>query len=123
VNGSTNDTPRSTSHNSFLPPVTSQFSVQGIQLLRKVHQSVKYKLPRDMSHVTTPNKFLHEFRHEMKIYQTSQLLIRGIIFTQENTSIQDVPGEKDNILGGHSMGHSKQKTLYEHVSYSERFPR
>jgi hypothetical protein len=38
-------------------------------------------------------------------------------------SIQGVPGGKDNILGGHSIGHSKQKTLYEHVSYSERFPR
>jgi hypothetical protein len=37
--------------------------------------------------------------------------------------IQDVPGGKDNILGGHGIGHSKQKTLYEHVSYSERFPR
>jgi hypothetical protein len=38
-------------------------------------------------------------------------------------AIQGVPGGKDNILGGHSIGHSKQKTLYEHVSYSERFPR
>jgi hypothetical protein len=37
--------------------------------------------------------------------------------------IQGVPGGKDNIQGGHSIGHSKQKTLYEHVSYSERFPR
>jgi hypothetical protein len=37
--------------------------------------------------------------------------------------IQRVPGGKDNILGGHSIAHSKQKTLYEHVSYSERFPR
>jgi hypothetical protein len=36
---------------------------------------------------------------------------------------QGVPGGKDNILGGHSICHSKQKTLYEHVSYSERFPR
>jgi hypothetical protein len=36
---------------------------------------------------------------------------------------QDVPGGKVNILGGHSIGHSKQKTLNEHVSYSERFPR
>jgi len=26
-------------------------------------------------------------------------------------------------LGGYSIGHSKQKTLHEHVSYSERFPR
>jgi hypothetical protein len=31
--------------------------------------------------------------------------------------------KKENILGDHSIGHSKQKTLYEHVSYSERFPR
>jgi hypothetical protein len=37
--------------------------------------------------------------------------------------IQGVPGGKDNILGGHCIGHSKQKTLYEHVSYSLRFPR
>ena len=34
-----------------------------------------------------------------------------------------VPGGKVNILGGHSIGHSKQKRLYEHVSYSELFPR
>jgi hypothetical protein len=37
--------------------------------------------------------------------------------------IQSVPGGKVNILGGHSIGHSKQKIVYVHVSYSERFPR
>jgi len=37
--------------------------------------------------------------------------------------IQNVPGGNVNIVGGHSIGHSKQKCLYEHVSYSERFPR
>ena len=37
--------------------------------------------------------------------------------------IQGVPGGKVNILRGYSICHSKQKTLYEHVSYSERFPR
>jgi len=36
---------------------------------------------------------------------------------------QGVPGGKVNILGGHSIGHCKQKCLYEHVSYSERFLR
>jgi hypothetical protein len=36
--------------------------------------------------------------------------------------IQGVPGGKVNILGGHSIGHSKQKCLFEHLSYSERFP-
>ena len=40
-----------------------------------------------------------------------------------NVYTQGVPGGKVNILGGHSIGHSKQKCLYEHVSYSERFPR
>jgi len=37
--------------------------------------------------------------------------------------IQDVPVGKVNILGGQSIGHFKQKCLYEHASYSERFPR
>jgi hypothetical protein len=31
--------------------------------------------------------------------------------------IQGVPGGKVNILGGHSIGHSKQKTLYERVLF------
>jgi len=38
-------------------------------------------------------------------------------------NIQGVPGGKVNIPGGHRIGHSKQKYLYEHVSYSERFQR
>jgi predicted transport protein len=33
------------------------------------------------------------------------------------------PRVKVNIPGGHSIGHSKQKSVYVHVSYSERFPR
>jgi hypothetical protein len=37
--------------------------------------------------------------------------------------IQDIPGGKVGILGGHSIGHSKQKSVCVHVSYSERFPR
>jgi hypothetical protein len=35
--------------------------------------------------------------------------------------IQDVPGGKVNILGGHSIGHSKKKIFYEHVSYPNGF--
>ena len=34
---------------------------------------------------------------------------------------QGVPGGKVNILRDHSIGHSKQKCLYVHVSYSELF--
>jgi hypothetical protein len=37
-------------------------------------------------------------------------------------NIQNVPGGKVNILGGNSIGNSKEKSLYKHVSYSERFP-
>jgi hypothetical protein len=40
-----------------------------------------------------------------------------------NSTIQDVPGGKVNIQGGHSIGHSKQTSLYVHVTYSKRFPR
>jgi len=38
-------------------------------------------------------------------------------------NLQGVQGGNVNILGGHSIGHSKQKTVYIHVSYSEGFPR
>ena len=37
--------------------------------------------------------------------------------------IQIVTGRKVNILVGYSISHSKQTYLYEHVSYSEQFPR
>jgi hypothetical protein len=36
--------------------------------------------------------------------------------------VQKVPGGKVSILGGHNIGYSKQKSVYVHVSYSERFP-
>jgi hypothetical protein len=32
-------------------------------------------------------------------------------------SIQGVQGGKVNILGGHSIGHSKQKSVYVHVLF------
>jgi hypothetical protein len=35
----------------------------------------------------------------------------------------EYPGEKINILGDHSICHSKQKSVYVHVSCSEWFPR
>jgi hypothetical protein len=37
--------------------------------------------------------------------------------------MQGVLGGKVNILGGHIIGHSKQKSVYVRVPYSERFPR
>jgi hypothetical protein len=37
--------------------------------------------------------------------------------------MQGAPGGKANILGGHSLGHSKEKYVYVHLPHSERFPR
>jgi hypothetical protein len=51
------------------------------------------------------------FETPIKIYYTTRC------------HIQNVPGGKVNILGGHGIGHSKQKFVYTHVTYSERFPR
>ena len=48
---------------------------------------------------------------------------RNFFLNFSTPCIQGVAGGKVNILGGYSIGHSKQKTLYEHLSYSERFPR
>jgi hypothetical protein len=39
------------------------------------------------------------------------------------SNIQSVPGGKVNILGGHSIGHSKQKSIHAYVSNFKRFPR
>jgi hypothetical protein len=47
-----------------------------------------------------------------------------VLFLLSHTrSIQDVPGGKVDILGDHSIGHSKQKIVYVHLSCSERLPR
>jgi hypothetical protein len=45
------------------------------------------------------------------------------LLQEKNKLIQDVPGGKVSILGDHSIRHSKKKSLCEHMSYSERFPR
>jgi hypothetical protein len=45
------------------------------------------------------------------------------LFSMELFVIQSVPGREVGILGDHSIGYSKQKSVYVHVSYSERFPR
>jgi hypothetical protein len=38
-------------------------------------------------------------------------------------NIQSVPGGKVKYLGSRSIGHSKQKSVYVHISCSERFPK
>ena len=39
------------------------------------------------------------------------------------SNIQGVPGGNVNVLEGHSISHSKQKSVYVHVSYSKWFLR
>jgi hypothetical protein len=56
----------------------------------------------------------------------SLVLIMGLMGTPHIffvASILGVPGGNVNILGGHSIGHYKQKSVYVHVSYSEWFLR
>jgi hypothetical protein len=60
-------------------------------------------------------------------FEQDPLIQSGIIETNIHTHIyiQGVPGGKLHIVGGHdsSIGHSKQKTVYVQVSFSERIPR
>jgi hypothetical protein len=58
------------------------------------------------------------FRVTRKLDKSRELWLILIVFI-----IQSVSDGKVNILGGHSIGHSKQKIVYVHVSYSERFLR
>jgi hypothetical protein len=56
--------------------------------------------------------------------RTCNLLACSIVSEQTTLRLApSVPGGKVNILGGHSIGNSKQESVYVHVSYSERFPR
>jgi hypothetical protein len=67
--------------------------------------------------------------------RNSALIVKPCLSTLENlmgflpdvvprtVHIQSVPGGNFNILGGHSVGHSEQKSVYVNVSYFERFPR
>ena len=70
-------------------------------------------------------KVSHEILLPLGIYLflsecTSWSVVAGVSFHGKYTGC---PRRMVNILGGHSIGHSKQKCLYEHVSYSEQFPR
>jgi hypothetical protein len=50
---------------------------------------------------------------ENVILHCNQLI--WVLFLRKFSTIQSVPGGKVNILGGHSIGHSKQKTVYMHM--------
>jgi hypothetical protein len=44
---------------------------------------------------------------------STPIRLHGIVlnFLSTGTTLQDVPGGKVNILGGHSVGHSKKKVI------------
>ena len=46
-----------------------------------------------------------------------------MLYSLQAVCIQNVAGWNVTILGDHIIGHSKQKTVYVHVPYSERFLR
>jgi hypothetical protein len=69
------------------------------------------------------NSYICRHTYKMKSKENPSLMVYIPVCPVNHICIQNVPGGKVNILGGISIGHSKQKTLYEHVSYSERFPR
>ena len=59
----------------------------------------------------------------MCVYTHTHIYIYIYIYMYIRIQYTGVPGEKVNIQGDHSIGYSKQKCLYEYVSYSKRFPR
>jgi len=67
-------------------------------------------------------KFVHTYQGKQCYIHKYPILHRQH-YDRIKSHVKVVPGGKVSILGGHSIGHSKHKYLYEHVSYSERFPR
>jgi hypothetical protein len=67
--------------------------------------------------------------HCMFIYKSIELLtfnlVLSVSFSAYSFGKQGATGGKVNILGGHSIGHSKPNNMHVlvHVSYSERFTR
>jgi hypothetical protein len=61
------------------------------------------------------------------IYISADLLVILTFYWVSRSEIpqttQGIPEVKFIILGGHSIGHSKQKSVHVYVPYSERFPR
>jgi hypothetical protein len=70
------------------------------------------------------DRTLHSHRYEnLKFYVKRNFIINlPSMLSFWKLYIQSVLGGKVNILGDHSVGHSEQKIVYVHVSYSERFP-
>jgi hypothetical protein len=56
-------------------------------------------------------------------HAASSHILPKYLLIQTFDIIQSVPGGKANILEGHSIGHSKQKSVYVPMSYYEKFLR
>ena len=90
--------------------IQSQSSIQNSNTQRN---SIAYRPLREVYLTNTAlRKLTPETPYILYMYRCMYVYIYIYIY------IQGVPGGKVNILGGYVMGHSKQKTLYEHVSYS-----
>jgi hypothetical protein len=75
-----------------------------------------------MGQFICPVKVIH-FLPLMPISEEDYDRQRMVLSGQMNCYLlYSVPRGKVNILGGHSVGHSKQKGVHVRVSYSELFP-
>jgi hypothetical protein len=71
----------------------------------------------------------YQLHNNILTSRTSRLFASGYdCFPCQNHDIRSVPGGTDNILGGHSLGHSKQNcictitVLFTHVAVATRWP-
>lgn len=76
-------------------------------------------------YVCRMNIFVLELNFLMQNYKfaCALILILKVAEVMIDQTVQDVPGGKGNILGGHNIGNSKQESIHVHVSYSEGFLR
>jgi hypothetical protein len=88
-------------------------TVSGLQDQFIVEELLTYNQKSELNHMKISETALFQLLFQLTFLYGYQFIL----------IIQGVPGGKVSILGGHSIGHSKQTNVYVHVSYSERLPR
>jgi hypothetical protein len=102
------------------------------------HAQPNNKLSRKLTQAVTPPICIREvpgsspyflqanagvLRNTSQPTSSTSLPFHHSLINLQFDTIQRVPWGNFNILGGHSIGHSKLKSIYVRVSYSELFPR
>jgi hypothetical protein len=73
--------------------------------------------------LSAENKVTHKFFLYIAIKINKAASLKNHYTATVHASTQSAPGGKVNILGSHSIGHSKQRSVSVNVSYPERFSR